>query len=237
VVQRRLGKTEESQDALQRALEVEEPFHDLHRIGMWYLGLATAAAARGQFEQAVEQAAQAHAVFGAIAHKRRLAEIHQRLGEAESGVGRWAEAQQHYQWSASLHTVVGHWEGTAQALGGFAQALLERASPEAARAMGETVLNLLPVEGDRLTQAQALRSRGSICRTLGRMDEARAALEESLGLFEALHRTRDVPLVRQELVLLAIETRDLSEAHRHFKILLDTAGGSPPSCELIFQLL
>jgi len=97
------------------------------------------------------------------------------LGEAESGVGRWAEAQQHYQWTASLHTVAGHWEGTAQSFAGFAQALLERASPEAARAMGETVLNLLPAEGDRLSQAQALRVRGSICRTLCRVDEARAA--------------------------------------------------------------
>jgi len=147
VARRWLGKTEESQDALERALEVEEPFHDQHRIGVWYLGLATAAAGRGQFEEAVEQAGRSHAVFGAIGHKRRLAEIHQRLGEAESGVGRWAEAQQHYQLSASLHTVASHWEGAAQALGGFAQALLERASPEAARAMGETVLNLLPAEG------------------------------------------------------------------------------------------
>jgi tetratricopeptide (TPR) repeat protein len=31
VAQRRLGNTEESQDALERALEVEEPFHDQHR--------------------------------------------------------------------------------------------------------------------------------------------------------------------------------------------------------------
>jgi len=58
---------------------------------------------------------------------------------------------------------------------------------------------------------------------LGRTDEAQAALEESLGLFEALRRPRDVRFVRQELVLLAIETGDLPEARPHSKILLETA--------------
>jgi len=39
-----------------------------------------------------------------------------------------------------------------------------------------------------------------------------------------LRRLRDVQLVRQELVLLAIETHDLAEARRHSKILLETGG-------------
>lgn len=220
---RRLGQAEEARGAFDRALRAAEPFQDQYRVGARYLEVAVAAAENGAFDDAAEQADRALAVYHMIEHRRRLAEIHQRLGEADLHGGRWEEARQHYRWSVALHGAVADRHGVAQTLGCLVEAMLERASPEAVRAMGEAALGLLPEGGDPWERAHALRLRGTLCRLLGKPGEARSALEESLGLFEELHLPHDARLVRKELTLLAIDAQDLAEARR----LVKTLEGAP----------
>lgn len=229
VTYRWLGRAQESQDAFRHALEAAEPLEDQHRIGTWLLGLATTAARHGRFEEAAEQAGKALVLYETIEHRRRLAEIHEHLGEADLRVDRWEEAQQHYRWSVALHGAAGNFPRAAQTLGCLVEAMLNRTSPEAARAMGEVALDLLPKDGDPWHRAHTLRVRGSICRLLGRADEAQAALDESLRLLEELRRPDDARLVRRELALLAIESQDLAGACHHLKILWESSGlRSPP---------
>jgi tetratricopeptide (TPR) repeat protein len=218
---RRLGRTEEARDAFRRALEVAAPFEDQHRVAARHLQLAIAAAGRGDFEDAGQQAAKALALYDAMAHRRRLAEIRQRLGEADLLAGRWEEAQEHYRWSVALQgTAVNH-HGAVQMLGCLVEAMLERGSPEIAQAVGNAALSLL-TEGDGPeARAHTLRLRGTLCRLLGRTAEARTALEDSLRLFQELHRARDARYVRRELALLAIDVGDAAEARRQVKILQD----------------
>jgi tetratricopeptide (TPR) repeat protein len=223
VAYRRLGRAQESQEAFRRALESAEPLRNLRRVGAWHLAAATGAARYGRFEEAAEEAGKALALYAALEHRRGLAEIHERLGEADLLVDRWEEAHEHYLWSATLHGATGNFAEAAQALGSLVEAMVERTSPEGVRAMGDVALTLLPNDGDPAQRAHVLRVRGSICRLLGRADEARAALEESLRLLEELRRTDDARLVRQELALLAIEAQDVAGARRHLKLLWDEA--------------
>ena len=223
---RRLGQTQEADDNLRRALAAAEPFRDPHRIGAHYLERASSAVERGRFDEAVEHAGRASVVYESIAHKRRLAEIHRRLGEADLHGGRWEDAQRHYWWSVALHGAIANWHGSAQILGALVEAMLARASPESARALGETALALLTDGGPPGERADVCRLRGTICHLLGRIADARAALEESLRLFMEQGRPHAAGLVRQELALLAIEAQDLAGAERHLKLL--RAGARTP---------
>ena len=216
---RRLGLVQESVEALRCALEAAESLRTPRRVGAWYLARATAAAQRGRFEEAAEESGKALAVAALIEHGRRLAEIHEGLGEADLLLDRWEEARRHYMASVVLHAATGNFPDAAQTLSSLAEAMMERMSPEAARSVGEAALDLLPAGGDSWHRAHILRVRGSICRVLARVDEARAALEESLSLLEQLRRPDDARLVRQELALLALESQDTAGARRHLQTL------------------
>ncbi len=216
-----MGRADEAERALEAALAVVEPFRDPSRVAARHLELALSGVGSGRFEEAVHEAAQALAVHRLIGYKRRLAEIHQALGEADVLDQRWESAERHYRWSLALSTATADWPGAAQVLGEMAESMLARSLPDAARTVGETALALLCADAPPRDQAHGLRVRGVICRLLGRTGEARAALEESLALFEAGARQRDAALVRQELVLLAIEARDLEDAKRHLRALRD----------------
>ncbi len=218
---RRLGLSAESHDALRRALAAAGPLADPGRVGEHYLELASAAAVRGRFDAAAKDAGRALAIYDLVAHKRRLAEIHHRLGEVDLAEGRWEEARAHYRWSVAFHGASADSRGVAQTLACLSEAMLQYESPEAVRAVGEMALALLSDGSDERERPHVLRTRGTLCRLLGRAEDARTALEESLRLFEAMGRHRDARLVRQELTLLAFEAQDLAEARRHFKILHD----------------
>lgn len=220
---RRLGRVQESREAFRRALESAEPLRNLRRVAAWHLAVASGAVRHGRFEEAAEEAGKALALYAALEHRRGLAEIHERLGEADLLVDRWEEAHEHYLWSVTLHSAMGNFPEAAQVLASLVEAMMERTSPEGIRAMGEVALNLLPNDGDPSHRAHILRVRGSICRLLGRADEARAALEESLRLLEELSRSCDARLVRQELALLAIESQDAAGARQHLKVLWEAS--------------
>jgi tetratricopeptide (TPR) repeat protein len=217
IVHQRLGQVEEARAAFRRALEVATPFRDQDHARTWHLGLAVTAARQGLFEQAAEEAGKALAISETIVHKCRLAEIYRHLAEADLHDGRWDEAQRHYRWSVALSGAAGDSGGAAQTLGCFAEAMVERASPEAARELCRAALDLLPVPagGDRRERAHILRARGTILRILGRREEAKASLAESLTCFDELRRTDEARTVRQELALLALDAHDLGEARRH----------------------
>jgi len=95
--------------------------------------------------------------------------------------------------------------------------------PDAARAMCELALDLLVGETDRVERAYALRVLGSTYRMLGRREEARAALEQSLDLCTRFHRVRDARLARQGLALLAIEDKDLAAARQHLQLMAESS--------------
>ncbi len=219
VAHRRLGQVGEAHDAFRQALEVAAPFQDQYRHRDWYLELAVTAAGQGLFEQAVEQAGKALALSETILHRRRLAEIHQNLAEADLLQGRWEDAQLHFRWSIALHGATGDSRGVAQALGCLAEAVLERVSPEAARAMCSAALELLPDGDGRHERAHLLRIRGTICRIQGRPEEAKSFFTQSLGLCDELHRMDEARVVRQELALLAIDAGDLDEARRQLAVM------------------
>ncbi len=219
IAHRKLGQMAEAQEAFRQALEVAAPFQDQHRNRDWYLELAVTAAGQGLFEQAVEQAGKALALSETILHKRRLAEIHQHLAEADLSEGRWQDAQQHFRWSVVLHGATGDSRGAAQTLGSLAEAILEHVSPGAAQVMCSAALELLPDGEDRHERAHLLRIRGTICRIQGRPEEAKSFFTESLGLFDELHHTNEARVVRQELALLAINAGDLGEARRQLTVM------------------
>jgi hypothetical protein len=141
------------------------------------------------------------------------------LGDADGAGDRWESAAQHYRWSAALHAAVENWPGAAGALGEMAESMLARALPDGARTVGETALALLAPDDAHQDHGHTLRMQGIIHRLLGHVEDARVALEESLRVFEAEGRHRDARLVRQELVLLAIETHDIDAAKRHLRAL------------------
>jgi len=58
-----------------------------------------------------------------------------------------------------------------------------------------------------------------IHRMAGRRAEAKAALEESLDLMSRSNRKDDSRLVRQELIVLALEAGDIEEARRDLSLL------------------
>lgn len=214
-----LGRSDDAERAYQAALAAVEPFRDPSRVAVRHLELAVSAVGGGRFEEAVEHAGKALAVHHVIGYKRRLAEIHQALGEADAAAGRWEGAEEHYRWSLALQSAVANWPGAAGVLGEMAESMLARSLPDGARTVGETALALLAPGDAQHDQGHTLRVRGMISRLLDRADDARAALEESLQMFETAGRHRDARLVRQELVLLAIETRDIEAAKRHLKAL------------------
>jgi hypothetical protein len=87
------------------------------------------------------------------------------------------------------------------------------------RTIEETAL-ALPFSGEgQGDRAEYLRVRGMLFRLLGNTDESRAALDESLRLLESGGRDHDIAVLRLELALLAIETRDLDAARRHLNML------------------
>jgi len=224
-----LGQGDESERAFRVALSTAEPYRDSTQVASWHLDRAVAASLGGHFDDAAEQAMRALAVYQTMAHKRRLADIHQALGRAEAASARWAEAEHHYRSSVALQCAAANWPKAAEILGVMAETVLARTWPDGARAIGETALALLSPDDGHRDRAEYLRVRGMLCRLLGKADEARAALDESLRLLEGTERDHDAVLIRLELALLAIETRDLEAARHHLKMLRDSAPPRHPS--------
>jgi tetratricopeptide (TPR) repeat protein len=216
---KRMGNTQDARNALGLALKVATPFRDQHHLASWYLEIADLAADAGRCEQAFENLNKAAAVHETLAHKRKLAEIHERLGDLEGEEGSWEAAECHYRWSATLSGAAANLPGVAQALSALAEVLLQRASPEAARAVCEGVLGLLDGEAGQNERAHILRVLGTMYRISGRREEAENSLKESLVLFGTVNHKNDARLVRQELALLALECRDIEEARRHLEAL------------------
>ena len=57
---------------------------------------------------------------------------------------------------------------------------------------------------------------------LGRSDEARVSLTESLRLFERLRDSGEVTAIRRELALLAVESNDLAAAREYLSVLRES---------------
>ncbi|HEV2283432.1 MAG TPA: helix-turn-helix domain-containing protein [bacterium] len=221
------GQTAEAAQAFRKALAIAEAFADSERAGAWHVEQAAAAATDGRFETAIARAGEAIAVYDTLDHKRRLAEIHWRLGDFEARAERWQEAQRHYSMSIATYGAAGCTRDVAQTLGRFVEALRGQVPPEAARAIGETALALLPNDGGASgvaddDRASRLWLRGTIQRILGRLDEARASLTESLRLFESLRRSETAKAVRRTLALLAVESNDLAAAREYLSVLWES---------------
>ena len=103
IAHRKLGDTQAAREALAQALEIAHPFRDQHHKASWHLEIADAMVGAGRFEQAFEHLGKAVAVHETLAHKRKLAEIHEHLGELDGEQGNWEAAEGHYRWSAVLH--------------------------------------------------------------------------------------------------------------------------------------
>jgi tetratricopeptide (TPR) repeat protein len=216
---RKLGSIRAAREAFSQALEAAHPFQDQFRVASWHLDGADAAAEGGHFEEAFEHIGKAGAIHEAFVHKRRLAEIHERLAEIEGEEGNWEEAECHHRWSVTLNGAASNLPGMAQALSNLAEVLLERVSPEAARAVCKVALGLLHGEVDHQERAHVLRVLGTLSRIAGRREEAKAVLNESLALLGEAGHKDNVRLVRQELALLALERGDIEEARQHLQML------------------
>ncbi len=219
IAHRALGHLQAARASFGAALDALAPLRDHHRAASRHLHLAEAAVEGGRYEHGCEHAGNALAIHEAVAQTRRAAEIHDCLGGLDGEEGRWEEAACHYRWSVVLHGAAANLPGSAQALAALAEVLLDRASPEAARAMCETALALLGGDPGGDERADALRILGTIHRMAGRRAEAKAALEESLDLMSRSNRKADARRVRQELIVLALEAGDIEEARRDLSLL------------------
>jgi len=224
IARERMGQTAEAADAFRKALEVAEWFADSRQAGAWHVEHAAASAAEGSFDDAIAHAGEAIAVYDTLQHKRRLADIHWRLGDLEARADRWTEAQRHYSASIAIYGAARHARGAARALGAFVDAVHARLRPDVVRAIGEAALALFPDDGNvpgaaEDDRAATLWLRGTIQRLLGRPEDARVSLAESLRLFEALRRAEEIKMIRRELALLAVESDDLETAREYIAAL------------------
>lgn len=225
-----MGQTAEAAEAFRKALGVAESFADSQRAGAWHVEHAAAAAADGSFDTAVAHAGEAIAVYDTVQHRRRLADIHWQLGDLEASAERWTEAQRHYSASIAIYGAVRHVRGAAGMLGCLVEALHAHVPSEAIRAVGEITLALFPDDGAAPDSMENDRAdtpwlRGTIQRLLGRSDEARASLIESLRLFEGPRRSKEAKNVRRELAVLAIESNDLAAAREYLTVLREVPEG------------
>ncbi len=230
IARERMGQTAEAAEAFRKALGVAEPFADSQHAGAWHVDHAAAAAADGSFDAAIAHAGEAIAVYDTLQHKRRLAEIHWQLGDLEARAERWTEAQRHYATSIAIYGAARHVRGAARTLGSFVDTVYARVPPDVVRTIGETALALFPDDGaapgtTEDDRAGTLWLRGTIQRMLGRGDEARASLTESLRLFERLRRSGEVTAIRRELALLAVESNDLAAAREYLSVLRQSPQG------------
>jgi tetratricopeptide (TPR) repeat protein len=222
IARERMGQTAEAADAYRKALEVAESFADSRHAGAWHVGHAAASAEDGAFDAAIAHAGEAIAVYDTLQQKRRLADIHWRLGDLEARADRWTEAQRHYSASIAIYGAARQVRGAARTLGAFVDAVHARLRPDVVRAIGETALALFPDDGGATTdddRAATLWLRGTIQRLLGRLGDARASLSASLRLFEALRSAEELKMIRRELALLAVESDDLATAREYIAAL------------------
>lgn len=224
IARERMGQTAEAAEAFRKALGVAEPFADSRHAGTWHVDHAVAAAAEGSFDAAIAHAGEAIAVYDTEQHKRRLADIHWQLGDLEARAERWTEAQRHYSVSIAIYGAARQVRGAARMLGSFVDAAQARHRPDVLRAIGEAALALFPDEvvapgATEEDRAGTFWLRGTIQRLLGRMEEARTSLMESLRCFEILRQTEEVKTIRRELALLAIESDDLAMAREYIAAL------------------
>jgi len=222
IAQRTLGHGAAARDAFLQGLEVARSVRDRDRVAARHLELADAAAGEGRFGQALEHAGRAQGIYETLAHQRRLAKMHEYLGELAAEEGAHAQAERHYWCSLDLHGASAGLSGPAHALSGLALILLERASPDAAQMMCEAALALLAGEADRGARAHAFMVLGTINHRQGRGRQAKAAFQEGLALFVALNREGDARRARQTLALLALEDGDTAEARRYVEGLRET---------------
>ena len=215
----KLGNVREAREAFGRALEAVYQFKDYHRLVSWHLERADAALGEGRLEEASEHTSRAAAIGEARVSKQTLAEVHERLGRLEGEAGNWEPAASHFRWSVALYGAAANVPAVAQALSGLAEALLQQAAPDAARATCEGALALLDGEADQQERAHILRVLGTMHRIAGRSDQARAALLESLDLSSRFGQKAAVHLARQELAVLALERGDIDEARIHLQTL------------------
>lgn len=96
IAHRRLGNAQAARESLGLGLAVADPFRDPYRVASRYLEIADSAAEAGRFEQAFEHLRKAMAIHETLAHKLKLAEIRERLGELEGEQGNWEAAECHY---------------------------------------------------------------------------------------------------------------------------------------------
>jgi tetratricopeptide (TPR) repeat protein len=222
IAQRTLGHGAAAREAFRLGLEVARSVQEQDQVAARNLELADVAAGEGRFGQTFEHAGRAQGVYEILAHQRRLAKMHEYLGELAAEEGAYAQAERHYWCGLGLHGASGGFSGPAHALSGIALILLERASPDAAQMMCEAAFALLAGEADRPARAHAFMVLGTIHQRQRRGRQARAAFQEGLALFDALNREGDVRRARQTLALLALEDGDTAEARRYVEGLQET---------------
>lgn len=213
----RMGQPAEAADAYRKALGVGEMFADARHAGGWYAGHAAAAARDGCYEAAIARAGEAIAVCDTVQHRRRLADIHWQLGDLEARAEQWASARRHYSASIAMYGAARQVRGAARTLAAFVDALHAHLRPDVVQTIGEAALVLFPDNDGAAVEDRAatLWLRGAIQRMLGRMNDARESLTESLRLFEGLHRSEETKTIRRELALLAVESDDLATAREY----------------------
>ena len=222
ITQRTLGNVAAAREAFLLGLEVARSVRDQDQVAARNLELADVAAGEGRFGQTFEHAGRAQGVYEILAHQRRLAKMHEYLGELAAEEGAYAQAERHYWCGLDLHGVSGGFSGAGHALSGLALVLLARDSPDAAQMVCEAAFALLAGQTDRGAQAHAFMVLGTIHHRQGRGRQAKAAFQEGLALFVALNREGDARRARQELALLALESGDMAEARRCLEGLRET---------------
>jgi transcriptional regulator with XRE-family HTH domain len=218
IARERTGQTTEAAQAFRNAVQMAESLADIQSAGAWHVRRAAEAAKGSSFDDAIVYAREAIAVYDILDQKRRLAEIHWHFGDFEARAEHWKEAHRRYLISVALYGAVRQPPAAARALGYFLEVLHDR-MPEAARTIGETALALFPDDGGTAAidedRAGLLWLRGTIERLLGKSNEARSSLTESLRAFEVLRCAEEVRNIRRELALLAIESNDLTAAREY----------------------
>jgi transcriptional regulator with XRE-family HTH domain len=221
-----MGQPLEAEEAFRHGLDLAQRFAGGREAAACSIARAAAAAREGAFEEAILHAGEAIAVLETVQHRRRLADIHWRLGDLDAQANRWTEASRHYTASVAIWGAAQYVDGAAHALSCLVDAMQARSSPEVVRTLGETALALFPVD-EAVERAPHERAatfwlRGTAQRLLGHLDEARTSLNQGLGIFQRLGRADEAKAICRELAVLAVEAEDLATAREYLQVLRES---------------
>jgi diguanylate cyclase (GGDEF)-like protein len=223
VLFKRRGRAVRALDHYEQALEVRRAIDDRVGEAQSLNNIAILHKNWGNFHQALSLQLQALAIRRTLDRAEALAESLDNVGLIYAALEDYDEAERYHREALAQLPQGGKDDQRARVLGNLGEALRMLGRPGEALAVID--------EGERLARAgqfaptlqYILLTRGALERVRGRLDAARAALEESLAIAERNDDTKGRAQAQLELADAYLAARDGAAAERAARLALDRA--------------